>query len=126
MWTQVGSTLKRVATVNGHQLTCSVLVEYEYEDCDLDYDFGNDEDNAAYAAQFESGELANLQLRVTARWETAVGTDYLGAVHVKTRSADSDLLKAADWHGMIDNAVEDLVTNIERAVVLYAPLRGDK
>ena len=99
-----------------HGITVPVLIRIEAtdDDCSVDgsFDFGNEEENAAYMRRFETCELWNALIRVTAMAEGESGTDYLGGCHVVSSRADAEIMKTANDHGMAKNATAELVKEI--------------
>lgn len=90
------------------------VIQYSYgqDDCAPDFDYGNELDNQREMRRFQSGELSNLLLKVTASALGETGTDILGQVFVVSAKAESELLAMAIDHDMKNNACLELRNNI--------------
>lgn len=90
------------------------VVQYAYtqDDCAPDFDYGNELENRKEMKRFESGELSNLCIKVTASALGETGTDYLGQCFVTSAKAESELLAVAIEHDMKNNACLELKGNI--------------
>lgn len=98
----------------GNKLVVVLIVfEYDYENELLEIGFESNEEQDQYLSKFETGEYSNLFLRVTASALGEKGCDLLGQVHVVSKNADNDLIEIAESHGMINNAIGELVKNCE-------------
>lgn len=98
----------------GNKLVVVLIVfEYDYENESPEIYFDSNEERNKYLSKFETGELSNLFLRVIASALGEKGSDSLGQVHVVSKNADNDLIEIAFQHGMISNAIEELVKNCE-------------
>lgn len=98
----------------GNKLVIVLIVfEYDYENELPDIYFDSDKERDEYLEKFETGELSNLFLRVNVLALGEKGVDSLGQVHVVSKNADNDLIEIAENHGMVENAVQELVKNCE-------------
>jgi hypothetical protein len=98
--------------INGKRIMAHIHCAFEDDLDQPDFDYGNESENKAELARFESGELSNMLLKVTASALGETGTDVLGQVFVKTSQVESDLLSVANDHDMINNALIELKNNI--------------
>lgn len=99
----------------GKALKATLLIKYGYEeliDVTDTFDFGDKAENAAYLKRFETGELLNLCVTVTALFAGLDGDDHLGACHVKANALEADILELVRDHGMESNAIDELIKNI--------------
>lgn len=110
---QIIDEFDRTITVAGREFTARVEITVADDDTDPadGFDFGSETENAAYLARFESGELANVCIRVRAMWNGLEGVDRLGACHVKAGN-DAECLSLAADHSMIELALEDLAVKM--------------
>lgn len=96
-----------------HNLGTHVTIKYDYDDMDVEgsFDFGNDEENKAYLARFNSGELSNIIIfvKVYDNSFNVCGEDILGGCHI--RNTD-DILATIKEYAMIDNAKLDLAKQL--------------
>lgn len=89
-----------------------VTYSWEYDDTSPDFDYGNEEENKKELARFESGELLNVFLKVTASCLGEIGTDTLGGCFVRAQHLEQDLIDVATAHDMKNNACIELKENI--------------
>lgn len=111
----VVDTVKCPITVRGVELTATIEVATQPDDTDPagDFDFGDADENAEYLARFHSGEIEMTLIRVRAMWNGVEGSDYLGSCHTLASNFGSDVVSTAREYGMADNAVADLIREIE-------------
>jgi hypothetical protein len=102
--------------VNGHTVDAVVTIQWTYEDsypvAGQDFDFGDQKENEAYEARFNDRDLGNVLVSVIARAEGLEGLDTLGGCHVKWSNFETDLTDLVNDHGMTENALEALKTEI--------------
>jgi hypothetical protein len=93
----------------------TVAVCDEIDGPEGNFDFGDNVTNEAYLEQFRTEELVNLCIRVTAECLGENGTDFLGACHLRSgRDFESDVSSTVVDHGMVDTAIAELVTALQR------------
>lgn len=90
----------------------TVTYAYDYDDCAPDFDYGSDEENKKEMKRFESGELLNLSLKVTAKCLGEYGYEYLGQCFVSSNGAEKELLDIASQYDLKNNACNELKNNI--------------
>lgn len=112
----------REIEVNGHKLVATLRYTYDYEQNPVDIDTGSDLEDQKYVARFESGELSNVYLDVTATWLDVEATDSLGACHITSVDAEADMVEIMTSHGMEDEALVLLKTRIIENVETYSKL----
>jgi hypothetical protein len=98
--------------INGKTIPVKVSYAKDYDDEMPDFDYGTPEENAAEMKRFESYELSNLLLKVTASALGENGYDSLGQVFVVSDKADEQLLETANEHGMKETALHELKINL--------------
>jgi hypothetical protein len=104
---------KHLINVNGHEVEGTVTVQWAYEDvlpvAGEDFDFGDANENEAYAERFNPRrhDLVNVMVSVIVRAEGMEGIDHLGACHVALKTFETDLMGIVDCHGMVDNATAE-------------------
>lgn len=87
-------------------------IEPEFESVVGSYDFGDEVENAAYLARFESGELLNLIITVTAECCGVTGFDSLGGCHVTSAKLESDVKDLIKNYAMVETAIDSLKSNL--------------
>lgn len=105
------------------ELNVRIVCEYDWETDPPDVEFESDEENKKYIKRFETGELSNLWVKVTAI-SLNLGNfadDTLGGIHVLSADVENQLMEAVKEHQMIDNAVNSLISNLE---INYLALKG--
>jgi hypothetical protein len=105
------------------ELNIRIVCEYEWETDLPDVEFESDEENKKYLKRFETGELSNLWVKVTAISLKLgeIADDNLGGIHVLTSDTENQLMEAVKENQMIDNVVEKLISNLENK---YRALKG--
>lgn len=98
--------------INGKSIYVELEYSWDYDEEEPDFAYGSEEEDAKELARFESGELSNLVLKVTAKALGETGDDMLGQVFVRSDYATEDLLSTAKEHDMVDRAVSLLKANI--------------
>lgn len=100
---------KKEIEFNGKKIEVSIdyAWEYEVDDVEGDFDFGNEDENRTYLQRFRNGELECVSIRVQAHFRGLTGSDYLGMNHIKAGSTD-DMLQSIAEHCMVENAIDDL------------------
>lgn len=114
---------RTIQDTNGVKLSVLVIVEVDEDDIppEGDFDFGNEEENDAYLNRFKSGELFRANILVKAIALGFEGFDSLGACHIHSNNMfnskpfDQDVEDILREYGMIDNAIEHLVHEINCA-----------
>ena len=91
-----------------------IVIKYDYETDTPDFDYGSFEDNQKEMSRFESGELLNLYVLVEAKIGHLSGSDSLGQVFVKASNFDQDIMETIESYNMVEHAINDLMTDIER------------
>lgn len=121
MFTQISES-KKYLLVAGKKIKATILVSYgeEADSIEGSFDFGSDSENNEYAERFYSGELASVCIRVQAIWQGQEGTDYLGSCHVVSSKVESEVELMSKEYSMIETALTDLKTNIERQIELFS------
>lgn len=115
-------TTDHVFIVNGHELGATIQYLYDYDQESIDVAFESEEENTAYVARFDSGELVSLNITIKATWRDVVGYDNLCACHVYSRTAEKELAELAEHHGMVDEALAQLKQHIEHNIAVYTTL----
>ena len=117
----------RTVKCGNKELNVRIVCEYELETDPPNVEFESDEENKKYIKRFETGELSNLWVKVTAT-SLVLGDwadDTLGGIHVSfSYSYDiftNQLMEVVKDHQMIDNAVNSLISNLE---IKYRALKG--
>ncbi len=105
------------------ELNIRIVCEYEWETDLPDVEFESDEENKKYLKRFETGELSNLWVKVTAISLKLgeIADDNLGGIHVLTSDTENQLMEAVKENQMIDNVVKKLISNLENK---YRALKG--
>lgn len=105
------------------ELNIRIVCEYDWETDPPNVEFESDEENKKYLKRFETGELSNLWVKVTAISLNLGDSadDTLGGIHVLSADAENQLMEAVKEHQMIDNAVNSLISNLE---IKYLALKG--
>lgn len=105
------------------ELNIRIVCEYEWETDLPDVEFESDEENKKYLKRFETRELSNLWVKVTAISSKLgeIADDNLGGIHVLTSDTENQLMEAVKENQMIDNVVEKLISNLENK---YRALKG--
>ena len=113
----------RTIKCGNKELNVRIVCEYEWETDLPDVEFESAEENEKYLKRFETGELSNLWVKVTAISlilnETVSGN--LGGIHALTSDTENQLMEAVKENQMIDDAVNQLVSNLENK---YRALKG--
>lgn len=99
---------------NGVKYSADVTISYNYdmEDVNGSFDYGDPEENAKELARFESGELQSLYLMVNVSACGVSVTESLGAVWVNTyakESTDDQLMEIVKGDCMVEEALNQLV-----------------
>lgn len=105
------------------ELNVRIVCEYDWETDPPCVEFESNEENEKYLKRFETGELSNLWVKVTAI-SLALGEtsdENLGGIHVLASDAENQLMEAVQENQMIDNVVNSLVSNLE---IKYRALKG--
>lgn len=118
--------------INGQTITTYITVKVE-EDYDTDieggFDFGNETENKAYLARFESGELFMGCIVVKAQALGLCGVDVLGACHLYSNNMfdsskfNQSVEETIESHAMVENALKDLeniIVHQARALAKFA------
>lgn len=121
-WELLGDATKHRIKVGSKSLRVTVQVSWAYEDEAPEVAWDDPQSEAEYYARFESGELANVVIRVQAFWQDADGSDCLGACHVRSSHFEEDISDLVRDHAMIDGALNDLKETIVRRSKVYAGL----
>jgi len=101
----------------------TIIVKYEGDGYPIDVDFGTDKEDQDYAKRFESGnDLVNICIAVEAFWNGFNGSDYLGDCHIDTSQFDTNLEEVVSDHSMIEQALEDLKSNMMADIERIKPL----
>jgi len=105
------------------ELNVRIVCEYDYESDPPDVEFESKEENEKHVKRFETGELSNLWVKVTAISLILhdMTHDNLGGIHVLASDTENQLMEAVKEHQMIDNVVEKLISNLENK---YRVLKG--
>jgi hypothetical protein len=98
------------------ELSIRIVCEYDWETDLPDVEVED-------LKRFETGELSNLWIKVTAISLILhdMAHDNLGGIHVLASDTENQLMEAVKEHQMIDNVVEKLVSNLENK---YRVLKG--
>ena len=111
---------RRLIKINGREVEITLSAELD-QDNDLEalaqtIDFGDLEENAAYLAKFENGDLINVQITATAKLELTSesgfisGEDTLPGCHLKPYDYEDP--ESHEVKGIMDSAIERLGENI--------------
>lgn len=113
----------RTVKCGNKELNVRIVCEYDWETDPPDVEFESDEENEKYLKRFETGELSNFWIKVTAISLILhdMAHENLGGIHVLTSDTENQLMEAAKEHQMIDNVVEKLISNLETK---YRALKG--
>ncbi len=113
----------RIVKCGNKELNVRIVCEYEWETDLPDVEFESDEENKKYLKRFETRELSNLWVKVTAISSKLgeIADDNLGGIHVLTSDTENQLMEAVKENQMIDNVVEKLISNLENK---YRALKG--
>lgn len=113
----------RIVKCGNKELNVRIVCEYEWETDLPDVEFESDEENEKYLKRFETGELSNLWVKVTAISLKLgeIADDNLGGIHVLTSDTENQLMEAVKENQMIDNVVKKLISNLENK---YRALKG--
>lgn len=105
------------------ELNVRIVCEYDWETDPPDVEFESNEENEKYLKRFETGELSNLWVKVTAISLNLgdFADDTLGGIHVLSADVENQLMESVKEHQMIDNAVNSLISNLETK---YRALKG--
>ena len=117
--------------LNGKPVTVKVEIKVGEDDIDPagDFDFGDEQENAAYLARFTSGELFAAVIVVHVCGLGIEGSDYLGACHIHSNNYfnpapfEKDVLETVETYGMVANATEEwrqAVIDQANKLVVYA------
>lgn len=102
----------RTIDINGHVVEATVLVEWEYDDNVPDFDYGSPELNQAELDRFDSGELLNILVTVTAEAEGEAAGEAIGQVFVSAQTMKTDINTCVEDNGMVATACQELKTII--------------
>ena len=121
---------RRLIKINGREVEITLSAELD-QDNDLEalaqtIDFGDLEENAAYLAKFENGDLINVQITATAKLELTSesgfisGEDTLPGCHLKPYDYEDPeshevkvrVIELLEFNGIMDSAIERLGENI--------------
>jgi len=96
--------------LNGRNLLAEITVDVSDEQEPVDVAYETEEENREYIARFDSDELANVCITVTARHvgSNVKASDSLGACHVRTRYFEEDVEETIESHGMVAEALSAL------------------
>lgn len=104
-------------------LNVRIVCEYDWETDPPDVEFKSDQENEEYLKRFETGELSNLWVKVSAiSLSLNEGASHtLGGIHTLSSDTENQLMEAVKEHHMIDYIVEKLISNLENK---YLALKG--
>jgi len=73
----------------------SIWWDYDQENIEGSFDFGDEKENAEYLEKFRTGEYVSLALEVQYydRSGNVSGSDYLGACHFVAKNLDAQILE---------------------------------
>ena len=117
----------RTVKCGNKELNVRIVCEYDWETDPPNVEFESNEENEKYLKRFETGELSNLWVKVTAISLNLGDSadDTLGGIHVSFSASygifENQLMEVVNEHQMIDNAVNSLVSNLETK---YRALKG--
>lgn len=107
-------TVTRDFTLNGRQFVAKVEISTVYDDC-IDFEYLSHgltpAETTKLGRELDNGNISPMILIVKATCDTIPdlnGNDSLGAVLVRSRS---DVTEAVSDHGMIENAIEELIAS---------------
>jgi hypothetical protein len=111
-------------TYKKKQLYAEIYITYmpETESVEGNFAIGNEEENKAYLARFESGALLNVALTVEARFKGFEGYARLGMCHVSAQGLAGELARLVDDHGLVWEALEDLISHIAHMETVLAEI----
>lgn len=114
----------RTIKCGNKNLNVRIVCEYDWETDPPNVEFESNEENEKYLKQFETGELSNLWVKVTAISSKLgeIADENLGGIHVNTLHTENELMEVVLENQMIDNVVENLISNLEnkyRALKVY-------
>jgi len=101
--------------IAGSEFEATVRAYWQWDDCPVEdtVDFETEKELEEYVGRFRRGDLLNAVLFVEATFLGQTGTDVLGACHVKD---EDDMLEIIKEHGMVDNAVTELIDVLDGLV----------
>lgn len=113
----------RTVKCGNKNLDLRIVCEYDWETDPPDVEFESNEENEKYLKRFETGELSNLWVKVTAISLNLgdFADDTLGGIHVLSADVENQLMESVKEHQMIDNVTEKLISNLENK---YRTLKG--
>lgn len=116
---------KKDFEINGQTEKCSIIIKWDYEPhypvAGDDFDFGDTFENASYAKRFEKGELVNVFIMVEVCYGMVVGSDSMGGCHISVSNFEDDIMELIEVYKMIDDSIEELVSNIEETYKKLKP-----
>jgi hypothetical protein len=99
--------------LTGKPVTVTVEIKVGEDEYTGDFDFGDDEKNAAYLARFTSGELFNAVIAVYVHGLGIEGSDYIGSNHIHSNNYfnpalfEKDVLETVETYDMVETAIDD-------------------
>lgn len=119
MNTEIIHTEPRRVSWSGKSVDAELTIEISPELDRPDFDYGNNAENDAEMARFESGELLNLcvVVRVSALDES--GMDSLGQCFVRSAHILADVLEIVNGNDMALIACEELIEVIQAKAQLF-------
>lgn len=123
---QVHKTYDHPFTYNNKNLTATICCKYDLESSIPEIDLGSEEFNKKYLEKFKTGEFLNIAICVTASCLDECGEDWLSEVHVKAKLIDDNIDYAINRHNMIENAIDDLKSDINKKIKLFEDNLGLK
>ncbi len=123
-WNEV-SRREVETTLAGRTLTVTLVTSFTEDDSEIagSFDFGDEAENEAYLARFESSEVVNVLVRVEASWHDSKRSDYLGGCHLLSQGLEAQVLEIARYHGMEAEALACLALEIQSKIKLYGDLK---
>jgi hypothetical protein len=89
-----------------------VTISYDHESEAPNFDYGDAVENAKELARFQSGELLNVFIKVTASALGENGYDYLGQCFIRSSHIDDDIANIVAEHDMKNQACLELKNNV--------------
>lgn len=106
-------TFEQTLIINNIPVNVQIQIEVEPDFETPDFDYGSEQENKAEMRRFETGELLNTIIIVTASVYGVTGSDNLGQCFLRSSQFEKDAMSTIREYEMIDNALKDLKTNIE-------------
>jgi hypothetical protein len=112
---------RKVSEFMGKPVEFIITEMWDYDNSPVDGSFGSEKDNQDYLDKFESGELANLLLKVKAEALGCEGSASLGSCHVDVFNTNEEISIFVNEYDMLDEAIEDCKRNIKEQIEVLKP-----